>query len=106
MLNEAIVTFFQSVATVQRVRQRYGDAVLDIDGRELLFRPRETLLGICGFLGVKCYEEYLDSVSKILYGKPSITRTAVVWTESQKRWVAREMEQYPFLRTFSFDEFL
>lgn len=70
---------------------------------ELLFKPRETLQTICGFLSVSCEEHYLARVERILYKKPSDTRNTVVWTKEQKDRVHTEMQKYSFLRQFTFN---
>ena len=92
-------------ASNQLVRERYGDAVLDIPGHETVLRPRETLQRLCDHLGVTCYEEYIEKCSKILFGTPSVTRDKVVWTEEQKEHVTQMMRNYTFLKDYSFDKY-
>ena len=104
-LDNAIKSFFQLIATNERIRQLYGDhAVLDILSHELILKPKETMKTICSFLRVKCNEDYLHQAENILFGKPSITRTTVVWSEEQKQRVYSEMKKYSFLKSFSFEE--
>ena len=41
---DRVIDYYNSMASSnQRVRERYGDAVLDIPGHETVLRPRETL---------------------------------------------------------------
>ncbi|CAH3112340.1 unnamed protein product [Pocillopora meandrina] len=68
----------------QRVRERFGDAVIDIPGHETILRPKETLQKLCDHLGVTCTEDYIEKCSKILYGAPSVTRNKIVWTDEQR----------------------
>ena len=104
-LDNAIKSFFQLIETNERIKQLYGDqAVLDILSNDLILKPRETMKTICSFLRVKCNEDYLDQAENILFGKPSITRTTVVWTEEQKQRVYKEMKKYSFLKSFSFED--
>jgi len=104
-LDNAIKSFFELIETNERIKQLYGDqAVLDILSHELILKPRETMKTICSFLRVKCIEDYLHQAENILFGKPSITRTTVVWTEEQKQRVYNEMKKYSFLQSFNFDE--
>ena len=104
-LDNAIKSFFQLIETNERIRQLYGDqAVLDVLSHELILKPRETMKTICSFLRVNCNEDYLHQAENILFGKPSITRTTVVWTEEQKQRVYKEMKRYSFLKSFSFEE--
>ena len=104
-LDNFIKSFFELVETIERIRQIYGGAaVLDVLSHELISKPKETMNTICTFLGVTCSEDYLQQAESILYGKPSVTRTAVVWTEEQKQRVQDEMKKYSFLQSFSYEE--
>ncbi len=102
-LNNAIKSFFELIETNERIRQLYGDAVLDVLSHELILKPRETMKRICSFLGVTCNEDYIHQAENILFGKPSETRRTVVWNEEQKQRVYDEMEKYSFLQSFSFE---
>ena len=103
-LNNAIKSFFELTETNQKIKELYGDqAVLDILSQELISKLEKTMKEICSFLGVRCKEDYLHQAENILFGKPSITRTTVVWTEEQKQRVYNEMKKYSFLQSFNFD---
>ena len=104
-LDVKIGRYFRMAASNKRIRERYGDAVLDIPGHETVLRPRETLQRLCDHLGVTCYEEYIEKCSKILFGTPSVTRNKVVWTEEQKERVTQMMTNYSFLKQYSFDQY-
>ena len=97
------------VESNQRVRERYGDAVLDIPGHETVLRPRETLQRLCDHLEVTCSEDYLERCSKILTGprskQLSFTRNSVVWTEEEKQRVTEMLKKFLFLKEFSFDKY-
>ncbi|XP_078342568.1 uncharacterized protein LOC144628340 [Oculina patagonica] len=105
LLDSKINKYFQRASTNQRVRERYGDAVLNIPAHETVLRPRQTLERLCDHLGVTCSEDYIEKCSKILYGTPSITRNTVVWTEEQKERVTEMMKNYPSLKDYSFDKY-
>ena len=106
ILEDWIELYFNLTKASQRVRERFGDAVIDIPGHETILRPKETLQKLCDHLGVTCMEDYIEKCSKILYGAPSVTRNKIVWTEEQKQRVTEQMKKYPFLKDFSFDDFL
>ena len=104
-LDNAIKSFFELIETNERIKQIYGNqAVLDIISHELILKPRDTMKTICSFLKVTCSWGYLDQAENILFGKPSITRTTVVWTEQQKQRVYNEMKKYSFLQSFNFNK--
>ena len=102
-LNLSINSYFKLATANQRVRERYGKAVIDIPGHETVLRPRETIQKLCEHLRVTCSDDYLDKCSNIMYGAPSVTRDKVIWTEEQKRRVMQKMKEFPFLRDYSFD---
>ena len=102
MLDKFIDLYFIRAASNQRVRERYGDAVLDIPAHETVLRPRKTLQRLCDHLQVACFEDYLEKCSKILYGAPLVTRNTVVWTNEQKQRVTKMMKKYSFLKGYSF----
>ncbi|XP_078372213.1 uncharacterized protein LOC144655905 isoform X1 [Oculina patagonica] len=104
-LDKAIDFYFGLAAANQRVRERYRDAVIDIPGHETVLRPKETLQRLCDHLGVTCSENYLEKCSRILYGVPSVTRNKVVWTTKQKVRVTKMMNNFPFLKSYSFDDY-
>ena len=84
ILEDWIELYFNLTKASQRVRERFGDAVIDIPGHETILRPKETLQKLCDHLGVTCMEDYVEKCSKILYGAPSVTRNKIVWTDEQK----------------------
>jgi len=104
-LEGSIDFYFKLADANQRVRERYGDAVIDIPGHETVLRPKQTIQKLCDHLGVTCSEEYLEKCSKIMYGTPSITRDKIVWTDDQKTRVTEMIKNYPFLKDYSFDEY-
>lgn len=105
ILENCIKKYFNLTEANQRVRERFGDAVVDIPGRETVLRPKETLQKLCDHLGVTCSEDYKEKCSRILYGTPSVTRDKIVWTKEQKQRVTELMKKYPFLKDFSFDDY-
>lgn len=52
---------------------------------------------------VSCDKDYIDASSKLFYSSSHLTRNFVVWSSKQKERVIKEMEKYPFLRSFLFD---
>lgn len=103
-LDGFIKSFFELVETNEKIRQTYGDdTVLDILSHELISKPKETMMAVCKFLDVTCKSDYLQQAESILYGKPSITRTSVAWTEEQKQRVQDEMRKYPLFQSFRFE---
>lgn len=103
-LDLAIKSYFSLAAANQRIRERYGNAVIDIQGHNTVLKPRETLQRLCDHLGVTCSEDYFEKCSSILFGVPSVTRDKVVWTKEQKEQVTKQIKNFSFLKEYSFDE--
>lgn len=104
-LDLAIKSYFSLAAANQRIRERYGNAVIDIQGHNTVLKPRETLQRLCDHLGVTCSEDYFEKCSSILFGVPSVTRDKVVWTKEQKEQVTKQIKNFSFLKEYSFDEY-
>jgi len=102
-MDRFITHYFNLAASNQRVRERYGNAVIDIPGHETVLRPKETLQRLCDHLGVTCSEDYFEKCSKLMYGTPSVTRDKVVWSDEQIKRVTGMMKSYPFLKDYSYD---
>lgn len=93
---------FALVETNAQIRKLYGDAVLDISTDDYINNPRETMIQICRFLQVTCYNSYLDKVEKELNKESTRARDQVIWTDKEKEWVAAEINKYSFLKSFEF----
>lgn len=102
-VRDAMKKLFTVVETHERIRNIYGDALLEISSEQLIFDPRETLKKICIFLEVECYDSYLNQVVGLLKGHSTRSRDQVVWTKEEKELVAKEMAKYTSLRSFTFD---
>jgi len=103
ILDRFITHYFNLAASNQRIRERYGNGVIDIPGHETVLRPKETLQRLCDHLGVTCSEDYFEKCSKLMYGTPSVTRDKVVWSDEQIKRVTEMMKSYPFLKDYSYD---
>ena len=102
-LNTIIRQYFERMEVNERLRQKYGDAVLHLPSKGFVLTPKKSLMKLCEFLGITCEEDYLEACAKIMYGTPSVTRNHLVWTKEQKRWVHEEIQKYSFLKEYNFD---
>ena len=104
VLNSSITTYFKRAQKVEKLNEMSKYPILDVYSRDVIAKPKETLHKLCDFLGVTCYDEFVDLALKIIYSKPSKTRRSVKWTKGQKERVTYEMSKYQFLKSqFSFD---
>ncbi|KAJ7379394.1 hypothetical protein OS493_016631 [Desmophyllum pertusum] len=104
-LDQAIEKYFEKAASSQRVRERYGDAVIDIPGHETVLRPKETLQRLCDHLGVTCSEDYFEKMQQdFVWSSFSHERQSSLDRGAKAR-VTKMMKNYTFLKEYSFDEY-
>ncbi|XP_031566439.1 uncharacterized protein LOC116301507 [Actinia tenebrosa] len=102
-LEREIFKYFSLAARNQFLSQKYKKNLLEIQSIELIRKPKETLKGICKFLGLSCSQRYLEDCIKIIFKEPSNTRKNVVWTKEQIRKVKQTMKRFSFLKKFTFE---
>jgi len=103
LLDEIIAKHFRQAESAQRLLQYGKFEVLNIYSHEVVSNPEDNLQKLCNFMEVSCDKDYIDASSKLFYSSSHLTRNFVVWSSKQKQRVVKEMEKYPFLRSFSFD---
>jgi len=85
-------------------RELLGDKLLDVNGLDLVQKPVETLSKICQFIEITCSADYLQACAKVVDPDPSITRNYVVWSKEHLNRVYSEIEQYPFLAHYTYED--
>ena len=103
-LDQEIKKYFFLAERNNRLKSRLPGQVHEVHSSEMIQKPQETLLGICQFLGLTCDEKYLEDCSKIVYHKATKTRYNLVWTEKQKELVHKQLQEFPFLKDFRFED--
>ena len=73
-MERSIKQYFDLATANKRVRERYGDAVLDIPGHETVLRPRETLQRLCQTIWVSRVRRITLNAVKLLQGVHLIWR--------------------------------
>ena len=103
-LDFCIDFYFTKVRTVQYLRDLRYYQILNVCSRDLLTNPRRTLQMLCDFVGVSCYNEFVELATRDLYSKSSRSRYLIEWSNEQKEKVMEEIQKYSFLKSlFSFD---
>ena len=69
---------------------------------DLVQDTRETVKKLCAFLGVECYEFYLQQCQEKVFSELSKSRKLVKWSQEQINEVERKMKDYHFLDRYSF----
>ena len=77
--------------------------VLEIHGKDVITDPRGTLLKICDFVGVTCYDNYLEICTNKIYKSQSRTRHLIPWTDEQLKTVQENIDKYSSLKGYTYD---
>ena len=105
VLAERIEGFFRMAETIARVRADLEPAeLLEMRSEDLIAAPEARLEQLCRGLGLRATAAYLAPAAAIVYSKPKLTRKKVSWPAGLVERVAREMEHYPFLAGYTFEE--
>lgn len=70
---------------------------------EFIEYPEEQLAGICRGVGVDVDKDYLQGCARIVRREPHRSRHDVAWNRTLVAEVQRNLERFPFLRPYSFD---
>ncbi len=66
--------------------------------------PEGQLSSVCAALGIEADEKYLRDCGRIVNKKPHRRRFEVEWDEELPAGIQRNLERFPFLRRYSFDD--
>ena len=77
--------------------------VLEVHNHELVSNAEKTTHKLCQFLGIGCSPNYVRSCARKVFPKVSRTRFAVDWPEDLKLMVERRLDNYPFIKRYSFN---
>ena len=103
-LDKEIRKYFYLAERNSRLKSSLPGQVYEIHSSEMIQKPQKTLLGTCQFLNLNCDQKYLEDCSKIVYHKATKTRYNLVWTETQKELVRQQLQKFPFLKDYRFED--
>lgn len=96
-LSQAVDNYFRFVETVERVRDRLGDRVIDVHLPELLAEPHDRLAEIVEALGLEASDDYLDACAEVMFDEPRATRDEVDWSDDLLDEVRDRLDRTGFL---------
>ena len=102
-LDEEISKYFTLVQINSNFMTHLEDSIHLIHSSQLIKEPKKTLVGVCEFLHVNCDDQYFEDCSSIIYKEGTKTRHDVVWTDEQKQLVKEELQKYPSLKGYNFE---
>jgi hypothetical protein len=104
-LDKVIKRYFMTSRHIRHLIPQIGsENVFLLRHEDLVRDPRETLGGVCHFLGLDAPSEYLDSCAKVLYEQPNRSRQQVEWSPEQISQVEQRFREFEFLSGYAFEE--
>ena len=104
-IDNAVDHYFDYCATLQELRDRFGeDQLLPVRYESFVAEPRPELAQICRFLGVEPRDDYLDACAAVIWPEPERSRDMVEWPAEWVETVEEQIEKYDFLRGYRFDD--
>ena len=95
--------FFLADEAVKLKNKVSQDSIFDIRYENFTLSPKESLIQLTEFLGVKADSSYLEDCTKILFKKPKQTRQNAPWTDDLIEQVNERISKYPFLSEYTFN---
>jgi hypothetical protein len=101
----AIEHYFSNCHTLITLRQQLDESsLLALRYEDFVRRPALYLAQLCHYLGVEASDDYLQACASILYPAPDQNRQMVAWEPEWVRIVQEKIEQFDFLKGYSFGE--
>ena len=100
MMDQVINKYFELYNASELMRQQFKLDIMDIHGRQLITNPRVIISRMCNFLQVFCSHDYLDTISRKIFGSESKTRYKLKWTNDQILKVKQNMGQFSNLKEY------
>jgi hypothetical protein len=102
-VGSAVDAYFSMCEVVAETHQRVDDRdAIDVRYEGLIHDPKETLSGLCEFLGLGAPPDYLSDCARVIFPTPRRTRESVRWSPELVRVVEKKMATFSFLDGYSF----
>ena len=88
---------------VRTVREQLdSEHLIEIHHESFLNDPKTHLSQLCRYLGLETNTNYLNDCKAIVYQQPRQSRYLSEWSESQIKYVEKEIKEFDFLQEYSF----
>ncbi len=77
--------------------------ILCLRHEDLIANPQAFLTKLCTFVGLEPIPDYLEACASIIYKNPAQSRHKIEWLDEAKAIVQRQIDEYDFLASYSFD---
>ena len=86
------------------LRYKYNLNFMAVHGKDLIEDPKGTILSMCNFLGVSCFDDYLETCDSKIFKTESMTRYKIAWTKDMISTIQDYIMNFDSLkRYYSFD---
>ncbi len=104
-LDQAIDAYFTLCETVQRIKAVFdAHDMCEFRHEEFIGDPSSILRRVCRFLDISPDPSYIDACTQVVFTNPSRSRDKIEWTATQVDRVRREIDRYPFLAGYTYDD--
>jgi len=91
--------------TNKNIKNRLNEnAILDLRHEALVEDPESSLRELCWFLNLECEGDYLKHCASVVSTTPHKSRYEIEWTPDALAMIRDSVEEYGFLRGYSFEE--
>ena len=101
----AVEQYFGNCETLIKLRQDLNSTNLfAVRYEDFVIRPELHLTQLCRYLGIEPHDAYLRACASIVHDSPDRNRQMVLWDPQWIETVEDRIEQYDFLRGYSFEQ--
>ena len=104
-LDQCIDFYFSRAKTNHEIIQRVDKSnLMSMKLESLVEDPRKTISEICDFLGMSAPDDYLNDCASIVFPSPKKSRLEVDWEVASISLVQDNIQLYPFLSGYIYEE--
>jgi hypothetical protein len=102
-LEQNIAAYFAMADTNARLIRENGADVLTLRHEDFIARPPEHVKQMVEFVGLSADQNYLADCAGVAFDSPNKSREQAPWTSGLIQSVHSQIEAYPFLRGYTFE---
>ncbi|NNF01825.1 MAG: hypothetical protein HKN22_04005 [Bacteroidia bacterium] len=103
VLDDSIKSYFESVSTVQKVKDLNKYEIYELHISNLLNDPEKYIRELFAFINIEIDSKFVEDCNSILFKNPKRTRDAVQWSEEQLKQVQDQCGEFEFLKHYTFN---
>lgn len=100
LVDTVIDYYFRLYQASEVIKRQYNLDVMDVHGIDLITNPKATISEMCEFIRVTCSQDYLNIVSRKMFGSESKTRYKLTWTNVQISKIKKNILKFSSLRRY------